>query len=148
MTRAARGTTALLAIRVSGVLGACNREEPAPADDTTVETAPSLDVTDVALGRSIGADSRVVDEVGDFAPSDTIYAVVETSGTGTGTLVARWTFEDGQVVNEDSKTFQFDGRGTTNFQISKPDGWPVGRYRVEISLDGDVVQTRDFEVRA
>ena len=62
-------------------------------------------------------------------------------------LGARWTFEDGQVVNQESKTFEFTGPGVTNFQISKPDGWPVGRYRVEISLDGQVVQTRDFEVR-
>ena len=50
-------------------------------------------------------------------------------------------------MNQESKTFNFTGPGVTNFQISKPDGWPVGRYRVEISLDGSVVQTRDFEVR-
>ena len=87
-----------------------------------------------------------------MATTDTITAsVMTTTGTPTGrasgTLGARWTFEDGQVVNQESKTFEFTGPGVTNFQISKPDGWPVGRYRVEISLDGQVVQTRDFEVR-
>ena len=148
MTRATRGTTALLAILLSGALaaGACKREEPAPADDTTVETAPTLDVTDVALGRSIGADSRVVDEVGDFAPSDTIYAVVETSGTGAGTLVARWTFEDGQVVDEGSQSVS--GPAYTEFHVSKPDGWPVGHYEVVISLNGAEVERSGFDVTA
>jgi type V secretory pathway adhesin AidA len=148
-------------------LSACKRDEPVTTTDVATPAPapapapapqppsgpPVAAVTAVDLGNAIDADGRVVAGTSTFAPTDTITASV-TTDTGapqtsaTGTLAARWTFEDGQVVNEESKTFQFDGRGTTNFQISKPDGWPVGRYRVEISLDGDVVQTRDFEVRA
>ena len=56
-------------------------------------------------------------------------------------------FEDGQVVNTDSKTLTFTGPGTTNFQISKPDGWPAGGYRLEVSLDGVQVESREFTVR-
>ena len=44
------------------------------------------------------------------------------------------------------KDFNFAGAGLTNFEVSKPDGWPVGKYKVEISLNGAVVQTKDFEV--
>ena len=142
-------TVAALAVALS--LGACKRDEPV----TTTAPAPTpaaATVTAVDLGSAVDADGRVVAGTTTFATTDTITAsVMTTTGTPTGrasgTLGARWTFEDGQVVNQESKTFEFTGPGVTNFQISKPDGWPVGRYRVEISLDGQVVQTRDFEVR-
>ena len=150
-------------------LSACKRDEPITTTDVDVATPapapapgpapapepsgpPVAAVTAVDLGSAVDSDGRVVAGTSTFAPTDTITASVTTDTgapqkTASGTLGARWTFEDGQVVNEESKTFQFDGRGVTNFQIRKPDGWPVGRYRVEIMLDGDVVQTRDFEVR-
>lgn len=147
MSRAKRGTSALLAILLTGMLAAmaCNEEEPAPAEDTDVAVeAPTLDVTNVALGRSIGADKMVIEEVGDFAPTDTIYASVETSGAGSGTLAARWTFEDGQVVDEGSQPVS--GAAVTEFHVSNPDGWPAGHYEVVISLDGDEVETSGFDV--
>lgn len=143
-----RRTSALLSIFLSGMLGlmACDREEPAEDIDTdvAVEEAPSLDVTDVALGRSIGPDNRVVEEIGDFSPTDTIYATVETEGTGSGTLAARWTFEDGQVVDEGSQSVS--GAQLTEFHVSNPDGWPAGHYEVIISLDGEEVERSGFDV--
>ena len=144
-----RWTGALVAILVSTSLAimACEREETTDtADDTDIveDAGPALDVTDVALGRSIGADKRVVEEVGDFAPTDTIYASVETSGTGSGTLSARWTFEDGQVVDEGSQSVS--GASVTEFHVSNPTGWPAGHYEVVISLDGDEVERSGFDV--
>ena len=50
-------------------------------------------------------------------------------------------------MNESSETIAPTGAATTAFHISKPDGWPTGKYKVEISLDGNVVQTREFEVK-
>ena len=148
MRRVKRGTGALLAILVAGTLGltACDREEPAEDTDTdvAVEETPSLDVTDVALGRSIGPDNRVVEEIGDFAPADTIYATVETEGTGSGTLTARYTFEDGQVIDEGSQSVS--GAGVTEFHVSNPDGWPAGHYEVIISVDGEEVERSGFDV--
>src|SRR3546814_1055745 len=64
-----------------------------------------------------------------------------------GTLKATWTFEDGQVVNEESKSVNLTGAGNTEFHIAKPDGFPAGSYKVEISLDGNVVQSKDFTVK-
>jgi hypothetical protein len=143
-----RGASALLSILLTGALVAmaCDREEPAEDTDTdvAVEEAPSLDVTDVALGRSIGSDNRVVEEVGDFAPRDTIYATVETEGTDSGTLAARWTFEDGQVVDEESRSVS--GGQVTEFHVSHPDGWPAGHYEVIILLDGEEVERSGFDV--
>jgi hypothetical protein len=148
MSRAKRGTSALLALLLTGALAAmaCNRKEPAEDTDVAVEEAPALDVSDVALGRSIGADKKVLGEVGSFAPGDTVYASVETAGTGSGTLAARWTFEDGQVVDETSQSVS--GAQVVEFHVSKPDGWPAGHYEVVISLNGAEVERSGFDVAA
>src|SRR3546814_2726190 len=100
----------------------------------------------------LGADMKVGAPSTTFAPGDTIYASVATSTSDPaasvpGTLSATWTFEDGQVVNEESKSVNLTGAGNTEFHIAKPDGFPAGSYKVEISLDGNVVQSKDFSVK-
>ena len=149
MSAARRWTSGLLALLLTATLSAmaCEREETTEtADDTDIveDAGPALDVSDVALGRSVGSDMRVTEELGDFAPTDTIYAAVETSGTGSGTLSARWTFEDGQVVDEGSQSVS--GAGVTEFHVSNPAGWPAGHYEVVISLDGEEVERSGFDV--
>ncbi|MDN5782048.1 MAG: hypothetical protein L0H23_08515 [Luteimonas sp.] len=127
--------------------------EPAPAP--AAEPAPvaaSASVTSVTLGNAVGADMKVAAASTTFAPKDTIYASVATSTSDPtasvpGTLHAKWTFQDGQVVNEEDKSVSFSGPGDTTFQVSQDGGLPVGKYKVEISLDGSVVQSKDFEVK-
>jgi hypothetical protein len=113
-----------------------------------VATAAPVQVTDVKVGRSLGADKRLTDETDDFRPSDVIYAVVETRGTGPNTaLQARWTYQDGQVVDESSRNISAAGEDVTEFHISKPSGWPKGKYTVQISLNGAPAGSEDFEVK-
>ena len=150
------------ALAAALVLSACKKPEPAPAPtppatapEPTPITAPAAataSVTALDLGNSVGADNRVAAPATTFAPRDTIYASVTTrtsdaAATVPGRLSARWTFQDGQTVHEDSRDLNLTGDGVTAFQISKPDGFPPGRYKVEISLDGSVVQSKEFEVR-
>jgi hypothetical protein len=105
-------------------------------------------IPSVDLGKSIGADKRVTAMTANFAPADTIYAVVNTEGSAASkTIVARWTFEDGQVVKEETQTLSPSGLATTEFHIVKPGGWPAGKYKVEILVDGASVDTKDFEVK-
>ena len=121
--------------------------EPAPAP---VEPAPApaatSSVLSVDLGNAVGADNKVTMASTTFATKDTIHASVATDGAG-GKLNAKWTYQDGQTVHEDSRDLNLTGDGVTAFQISKPDGFPAGRYKVEVSLDGTVVQSKDFEVK-
>ena len=150
--RARFGWNAMLALLLAGSLASlgCDREEPAAeqAEETDIAVEePALDVTNVALGRSIGADRKVVEEIGNFAPGDTIYASVETEGAGSGTLAARWTFEDGQVVDESSHPIG-GGAQVSEFHVSKPDGWPVGHYEVVILLNGQEADRKGFDVEA
>ena len=61
-------------------------------------------------------------------------------------MKARWTYQDGQVVDESSQTIAPTGPSVTEFHISKPGGWPACKYKVEITANGSVAGTREFDV--
>ena len=156
---------ALLAAMIgsAALVGCKKKEEPAPLPPVATEPAPTApapapmaataSVSAVDLGNAVGADMRVTAPMSSFAPKDTIYAAVSTASSDPaasvpGKLGAKWTHVDSsQTVHEESRDINFTGSGVTDFQISKPDGWPTGKYKVEVSLDGSVVQTREFEVK-
>jgi hypothetical protein len=132
------------------IAAGCGRKDSGSTADTgsRTEVASAVRVSDVKLGRAIGADKRLTEETDDFRPTDVIYAVVETQGSGSpAALQARWTYEDGQVVDESSRNISAAGGDFTEFHISKPSGWPKGKYKVEILLDGQPADTEDFEVK-
>ena len=148
------------ALTATLALSACKKPEPAPAPAPPVTTAPepvapiaaTASVTAVDLGKAVGADNRVSTPVATFSPKDTIYAAVSTrtsdpAASVPGKLSARWSYQDGQTVSEDSRDLNLTGDGSTAFQISKPDGFPAGKYKVDISLDGNPVQSKEFEVK-
>ncbi len=116
---------------------------PPPA----MEAAAAVAFTSVELGSTVDAGNKILASGTSFAPTDTIYASVDTSGSGTATLAAKWTYQDGQTVHEDSKSLNASGPETTAFMISKPSGLPAGNYKVEISLDGNQVASKDFSVK-
>ncbi len=87
-------------------------------------------------------------DIGTFAPGDTIYASVTTSGSSASTPIrAVWTYQDGQVVSDDTQTISGTGSDMTEFHISKPDGFPAGSYKLEIFIDGRTAMNRNFDVR-
>ncbi len=116
---------------------------PAPAGDASA----AVSVTSVDLGSSVDASNHIAAAGNSFAPKDSIYAAVMTSGRGSAKLDARWTYQDGQVVHEDSKTVDASGEQATTFMISNPTGFPVGSYKLEISLNGNMVSSKDFAVK-
>src|SRR3954468_18392822 len=128
----------------------CNKKDAggnAGVTSGAVSTTP-VQVSDVKLGRAIGADKRVSDQTDEFRPADVIYAVVETKGSGPNTaLQARWTYQDGQVVDESSRNISAADEDVTEFHISKPSGWPKGKYTVQILLNGAPVQSKEFQVK-
>ncbi|KRE83519.1 hypothetical protein ASG75_14200 [Rhodanobacter sp. Soil772] len=128
---------------------------PAPAPAATAATGmpasdmPAAAVTfgSVELGSTVDAGNKILASGTSFAPTDTVYASVDTSGSGNATLAAKWVYQDGQTVHEDSKTLNAMGPETTAFMISKPSGFPAGNYKVEISLNGSQVASKDFSVK-
>jgi hypothetical protein len=148
------------------LVGCKKKEEPAPVTTTpppaATEPAPmptpapaaaAASVVAVDLGKTVGSDMKVSEPTTTFAPKDTIYASINTTTTDPaasvpGKLGAKWTHVDSnQVVNEETRDITFAGAGTTEFHIAKPDGWPTGKYKVEVTLDGAPVQSREFEVK-
>jgi hypothetical protein len=127
--------------RDTGATGGAGTATAAPA-------AERLEVQGIRLGNAIGADKAVTTETDDFKPTETIYAVVSTRGTApSATLRAVWTYQDGQVVDEQTQTIAPTGAANTEFHVSKPSGWPTGEYKVEVFLDGRSVGTKDFDVK-
>jgi len=141
-------STALALALFAGI--ACKKAAPPPAPAPAPAPAPmaaAVSVGDITLGSALNADKTVTAAATTFKPTDTIYAAVRTDGTSTGaTLAAKWTFEDGQTVHQESLSIAPTGPTVTEFHITKPDGWPAGKYKVEISLNGNPAGSRDFEV--
>jgi hypothetical protein len=127
---------------------ACKKSsQPAPSGDVGMATAEEVKISTVQLGSRIGSDKRVAAEDTEFSPRDTIYASVVTTGSApSATVTARWTYEDGQLVKEDSRTIAPSSMEATEFHISKPSGWPKGKYQVTLSV-GNSSETKDFEVK-
>jgi hypothetical protein len=136
---------------VIGASGCGKKDQGASAGDTAAGAveATAVRVADVTLGKSIGADKRVTGATDTFGTRDTVYASVRTTGvSGSGTpLTARWTFQDGQVVDERTETISPSGEAYTEFHIAKPSGWPAGKYTLHVLVNGSEVQTKDFTVR-
>ena len=127
------------------VTAACRGDRPT---ETTGTTGAGVKVTDVTLGRAIGGDRAITDQTDNFRPNDTIYASVATEGSAASTTIrARWTFEDGQVVGESTRTIAPNNRERTEFHISKPNGWPTGNYQLEVFVDDRSVEKKKFEVK-
>ena len=155
-----RMTLAVAAALIGSValIGCKKKEETAPVAAppaaTTPAPAPSapaasaVTVTSVDLGTNVDAAGRVTNPGNAFGVNDTIYTSIATDGNASGNVVsARYSFQDGQEVANDSRTLTTSGPATTHFSAAKPSGWPTGRYKVEVSLDGAVVQTREYEIR-
>ena len=128
-------------------VGCKGRSDAAPTQDVGMATTNEVAISNVQLGRRLGPDKRVADATDKFSPRDTIYASVQTSGSAPNTTInARWTYEGEQIVKEDTRTIAPSGAETTEFHISKPGGWPKGKYQFTVSLGGST-QSKDFEVR-
>ena len=123
-------------------------EAPAPAPVDTAPTVAPATINAVELGNAIGADNRVTTASAVFGKTDTIYASVNTSGAAAAgnKLNAKWSYQDGQTVHTEDRVM--DGADTIyEFHIQNPKGWPVGKYKVDVTLDGGQLQTREFEVK-
>ena len=151
--RTLRGRLYLLAI-LGGAASAigCKKAAPPPPESSSADTAAAAPapfaVSDVTLGKAIGADKRVASPSTTFGPKDTIYASVATTGSAPSkTLSAKWTFQDGQTVKADSQSIAPTGPAVTEFHLSKKSAWPAGKYKVEISVDAVSSKNKDFEIK-
>jgi hypothetical protein len=161
--------TALIAALLGSVaLVGCKKKEEstdnnaAPAATAPAETAPapmtgapppmaeaaSVSVSAVTVGKTAAADKSVA-TAALFAPKDDIIVSVKTDGAANNVTVgAKLTYQDGQVAGEQNATLNTSGAETTNVTFKNAKGWPAGKYRAEVTVDGKAAGTpQEFEVK-
>ncbi len=103
-------------------------------------------VDDIALTTALDADYCPTDEVTTFDPIQPFYCSVRVSNLRAGAMVAsRWYFGE-QFIEEINYQVQEGGRGCVGFELTSPNRWPRGGYRVEIYLDGHLERIASFAV--
>ena len=142
------GRAFALALLATGLVACKKHDEPAATvTPPPASAAAPATVTAVETGKAIGADRKVTAPTAAFGAKDTIYVSIATTGSNPqSTLVANWTFQDGQTVSSDTQTVALNGPANTEFHISKPDGFPRGNYNVAVTLNGVGVGNKAFTV--
>ncbi len=100
----------------------------------------------------MSADKDGAQETTVFSPNDTFYAIVTLANAPDDTTVkASWTAvdvegEDANTLIDESETTS-DGNNVLTFNLSLDSAWPVGKYKVDLYLNGTLDKTVEFEVQ-
>ena len=133
-------------------MGACRNTQRNSVDSAAgvagSAAGNTLSLVDVEMGRHVDANRKIVDATDDFAPTDTVYASVHTSGNATAAPVTgRWMFENGTIIDEKTDTVTTNGDAYSAFFIVKPGGLPTGKYTIHILVNGAEVRSKDATVK-
>lgn len=157
MNRLAIVSLFALAIGVAGCGKKPEAPKPVPAPPPVSTPAPAppaapaaVTLSAITIGNAIGADKKVTASLTTLGKNDTIYASVDTTGSGAASLTAKWTYVQGSQVmkvNEETLTIDAVGPATSEFHIGNPDGWPAGDYKVEVFINDVSAGTQQFAVK-
>lgn len=139
----------VLAVALTAACSADQRETIDSAAGSALDVARTeLSVLNVDMGKHIDAEKEVTDGTETFAPTDTIYASVHTSGTAKeGQLSAKWIFPDSSVVDQKADGSIAEGTQRHVFFITKPGGLAKGKYTFRVIVDGREVRDKDVTVQ-
>jgi len=111
---------------------------------------PTIESATLAKGSN---QNEAVDPTSIFAPDDlTLHLVVKVADAVEGTsLKATWSVVEvqdyePQVIDEVPYTLS-GGENTADFTLTNDQPWPVGKYKVELYLNDQLVQTLEYEVQ-
>jgi len=103
-------------------------------------------VDDIVLTTALDADYCPTDETTTFLSNGPFNCSVKVSNLQAGsTLTSRWYYGE-QFIKEINYRIQAGGQGCVGFEMTSPNPWPRGGYRVEIYLDGQLERTASFAV--
>ena len=110
-------------------------------------SASTANIADAKTARdNDGNDPTTV-----FAQDETFYCTVELANAPDDTTVkASWTAVE--VDGEQPNTFIDEaelttGSGILHFELNNDGLWPVGKYKVDLFLNGELKRTLEFEVQ-
>lgn len=121
--------------------------EPAPAP---IEPAPApVSATSVTVGNTAAADKSVA-AVSTFGVKDKIIVSVKTDAAtaANAAIDAKLTYQDGQVAGQQTANVMAEDAGTTNVEFTKATPWPAGKYKVDVTVNGQPAgMTQEIEVK-
>ena len=139
----ARRVSALLVLAALPLAFAACAKEAKPVPKPTI----AFRVQSVDLGKSVGANKRVLKPFTAFTPRDTIYAVVNSIGVSQRvTMIATWKDAKGATLSEYTQLVAPTGPAATEFHVVHAKGWPVGKYSVVLTANSTQVASKPFEV--
>jgi len=167
MKKSSISTAVLAALLATVALAGCKKKEdtadnnaqpaatapaaPAPMTEAAPQpmtAATGVTVSTVTVGKTAAAD-KTVTSAALFAPKDDIIVSIRTDGSANNANVAaKLTFQNGQVAGEQNQVVNTTGAETTNISFKNANGWPAGKYRAEVTVDGKAAGTpQEFEVK-
>jgi hypothetical protein len=104
-------------------------------------------VTNVIMATALDDRYRPVEVTETYTPADTFFASIEVKGVdGDEPLLARWIYE-GEEITTSPLASDLAGDLYAGFVLTNQDTpWPVGRYRVDILYEDDVLGSANFSV--
>ena len=152
----------MIALAGTVALAACNKKEepvaapvvtepaPAPTPPPPEPTpAPAVSTTSVTVGTSAAADRSVM-AASAFTPKDKIVVSVKTDAAvpANAAIDAKLTYQDGQVAGQKTATVVASDAGTTNIEFTKATPWPAGKYKVDVTVNGQAAgMSQEIEVK-
>ncbi len=130
----------LLLTLAAGLLGGCGLFTKEPAAVSPITLTDQVDEKTKEARRPL---------TGYPATTTEFFAVVKVMNPRQGTKVAARWYYDGKFVQEFPLDFAESGKDrfvAFNLVSSSNQPFPTGQYKVEILLDGNVVQQQEFKV--
>lgn len=167
MKKSSISTAVLAALLATVALAGCKKKEdtadnnaqpaatapaaPAPMTEAAPQpmtAATGVTVSTVTVGKTAAAD-KTVTSAALFAPKDDIIVSIRTDGSAdNANVAAKLTFQNGQVAGEQNQVVNTTGAETTNISFKNANGWPAGKYRAEVTVDGKAAGSpQEFEVK-
>ncbi len=156
-------TITMAALSLGVIFVSCKKDEPPPPPKVVEAPKPPpppppppkppepAAVSGVTLGKAIGSDGAVTAATEKFGVKDaTVYASIATTGEGTAVRLKATFFYMGkkeQMVGEAmERMVDLKGPASTEFHVEKKSGWPKGKYRVDVELNGEKVSSKEYTV--
>ena len=149
----------IVALAGSIALAGCKKKEEAviappvvtePAPAPVMEPAPMpVSTTSITVGNTAAADKSVA-AMSTFGTKDKIIVSVKTDAatSANAAIDAKLTYQDGQVAGQQTATVVAEDAGTTNVTFSNANAWPAGKYKVDVTVNGQPAgMTQEIEVK-
>ena len=126
------------------VAGCKKKEEPVVAAPAPIETAPA------PIEPAAAPAPATTYSAAAGTAADPIVVTINTDASVpvAATLNAKLTYQDGQSAGDESTTIKAEDAGTTKITFKKATKWPVGKYKVDVTVNGNPVgMTQEVEIK-